>query len=346
MSEGSVLQNPVQSPDREDIAWSSTQLRELRRSMISSEELSRLSKRSQVRWMTLVGFDLSLILLTATVTEYFFSMPLYLAAIIIIAGRQVGIASIALHEGAHRFLSNNATTNHRIGTIFLSALTVPCIGIDIESYRKGHHLDHHRFLLQENDPENELFANLYAHAKTKTLANFISMSFLTLSGIGYLYALLSQIAIGPMVLKLVNGLFIAIMTAGLFLDVYVIKLLFLYWIVPIATWALFVNSIRAMAEHYPSNAFGSDSEIPQELRTRDVVPSLFDKLFVTTRNVNLHLSHHLFPAVPFYNLHTLQQIISKTDTYRKIAHQTKGYHRFIYEYLVLRPEQTTQESSR
>ena len=93
----------------------------------------------------------------------------------------------------------------------------------------------------------------------------------------------------------------------------VIELLLLYWIVPIATWGLFINRIRVIAEHYPVNAYGDGTAFSQKLRTRDVVPSLFDRLFVTTRNVNLHLSHHMFPAVPFYNLEKLHAEISASE---------------------------------
>ena len=34
-------------------------------------------------------------------------------------------------------------------------------------------------------------------------------------------------------------------------------LVVLYWFVPLATWGLFINLIRALAEHYPGDEFGA-----------------------------------------------------------------------------------------
>lgn len=165
---------------------------------------------------------------------------------------------------------------------------------------------------------------------------FLRMSLLTLSGAGYVYGLLRQIVLGTPLQKTVNLVLISGLAIGVIQEIYWVQLLLLYWFVPIATWALFINSIRAMAEHYPEKAFGDAFPYPQELRTRDIKPTLYDKLFVTTRNVNLHLSHHLFPAVPFYNLQKLHDRISTTEAYQRVAHQTRGYHQFVIEYLALR----------
>ncbi len=325
-------------PHSDEIAWNSAALTEIRKALIAPQKLARLIQRDNSRWVSAVTVDLLVIVVAAGLAEYYFNPVTYLLALLVIAGRQAGIASIGLHEGAHRFLAKDSALNHRLGSIILHALTVPCIGIDIEGYRKGHHLTHHRYLLQDADPENEIFARFYAKNKTYTLLSFVGVSVLILSGLGYTIGVLRLIVVGSFAQKLVNLCLVAGVVAAVLLNIYVLQLVLLYWIIPIATWGLYANRIRAMAEHYPVNAYGDDFPFPQELRTRDVVPSLFDKLFVTGRNVNLHLSHHLFPAVPFYNLEELHQIISATDTYQKIAHQTHGYHRFIYEYLFQRPQ--------
>jgi fatty acid desaturase len=112
-----------------------------------------------------------------------------------------------------------------------------------------------------------------------------------------------------------------------------VQLFWLYYVIPMLTWGMFINQLRTMAEHYSRGEFGHDAGIPDVLLTRDVLPSLFDRAFVTTRAVNYHLTHHLFPAVPFYNLARLQRCLKDNTVYRASAHVTHGYHRFLMELL-------------
>lgn len=59
-------------------------------------------------------------------------------------------------------------------------------------------------------------------------------------------------------------------------------------------------------------------------------------MFMVTRGVNYHLTHHLCPQVPFYNLPQLQRELSKSEIYQQYAHVTYGYHRFFLEYFFQR----------
>jgi len=53
-------------------------------------------------------------------------------------------------------------------------------------------------------------------------------------------------------------------------------------------------------------------------------------------NVNYHLTHHLFPGVPFFQLPTLHREIARTEAYRRNAHVTRGYHRVLWEVMFSR----------
>jgi fatty acid desaturase len=99
-----------------------------------------------------------------------------------------------------------------------------------------------------------------------------------------------------------------------------------------------VDQIRSLAEHYPEDVFLRDAQIPEVFRTRDVINSWFDSAFVVTRGVNYHLSHHLCPQIPFYNLADLQTQLAESPVYQQYAHVTYGYHRVLAEYFFHRAE--------
>ena len=105
-----------------------------------------------------------------------------------------------------------------------------------------------------------------------------------------------------------------------------------------STWGIFANQLRATAEHYPEDEYNRGHAVPLVFRTRDIINSWFDKWFIATRSVNLHLTHHLCPQVPFFNLPELQRLLAETPTYRKHAHVTYGYHRVVAEMLFYRKE--------
>lgn len=318
------------------IEWNSDDIRLLKKSMLDQKKLPGLTKKTASAWAILVVIDLLIIGMAALVSELYFSAPLYIIVVMVIAARQVGIGTIALHDGAHGFLAKDQKINHLVGSIMLGALTVPILGIDSKGYRKDGHFKHHRYLLTEQDPENNFVVEAHNKSKWVTRRDFLLLILFTFSGVAYALTLLREVIFSKWIYKCGAILVLAGCILALIFDIYLLKLFLFYWIIPLATWGLFINYIRGLAEHYPINIHGDTFPLPQHLRTRDVVPSIFDKIFVTTRNVNLHLSHHLFPSVPFYNLGKLHQEISASDQYKKFCHQTNGYHRFLYEYLFMR----------
>ena len=69
------------------------------------------------------------------------------------------------------------------------------------------------------------------------------------------------------------------------------------WLVPIYIFSL-LNSVRFIAEHY---------ETPwnqgQLLGTRTIISNQMNRFF--WNNINYHIGHHIYPAVPWYNLQKL-----------------------------------------
>ena len=48
---------------------------------------------------------------------------------------------------------------------------------------------------------------------------------------------------------------------------------------------------------------------------------------------HVHIGHHLYPSVPFYNLRELQRLLMLNPDYAGRAHVTKGYIAFVIELL-------------
>jgi fatty acid desaturase len=118
---------------------------------------------------------------------------------------------------------------------------------------------------------------------------------------------------------------------GAWMSVYPCQIFLYYWLLPLATWGMFVNAVRFITEHYPPGLYGRASAASGMILTRETLPTWFDLLFVATRGINYHLTHHLFPAVPFSKLRQLQRQLAKTNAYQKVAHVTHGYHRALLE---------------
>ena len=73
------------------------------------------------------------------------------------------------------------------------------------------------------------------------------------------------------------------------------------WLIPGYIFS-FLNSVRFIAEHYetPWNA-------GQLAGTRTIISNQVNSFF--WNNINYHIGHHVYPAVPWYNLQKLHQAL-------------------------------------
>ena len=82
------------------------------------------------------------------------------------------------------------------------------------------------------------------------------------------------------------------------------------WVLPMSTLTVLFVRIRSVTEHL---------HLPRETefnRTRHVQAYLLEKLTISPLNINVHIAHHLFPAVPQYNLPALHNLLLKCPPYR------------------------------
>jgi fatty acid desaturase len=201
------------------------------------------------------------------------------------------------------------------------------------------HFEHHRLTNTDNDPDFKLFTAIFSMSPRAKLLGLLR----TLSGIDFILKFVNDFKNASLLRRCLIAVAVMAIIAGLVGSVYPIKLFVLYWLIPFATWGSFVNVVRVVTEHYPPEFYRTVESRENIFLTRDVSLSWFDSIFVMTRGNNYHLTHHLFPSVPFFRLGKLHKEIAASDVYRRSAHVTHGYHRALME--VIFPERYSNPSS-
>jgi fatty acid desaturase len=290
-----------------------------------AEDVRELSTLSSWRAIRAIGFQWAVIGAAAGVAIVSGHWIVYLLAIAVIGTRQHAIAVLA-HEGAHHRLFRVRRTNDIVSDLML-AFTM---GVSTRAYRKTH-LGHHSHTATDQDPDVQFARQspqLWGWPKPPREALVIFLKDLLginavldarmtrWSAIGRLSPQ-SQDPLSPLERALFVS-FVAAALVGLALTGWWWQVVVL-WAVPAVTVFPTISRLRAIAEHM---SLEGRSELNA---TREMLPSVWDRLLVAPCNVNYHLSHHLFPSVPFYNLPALHARLMKEPEFRKYAHITRGY---------------------
>lgn len=270
-------------------------------SVFTPDELLRLKRKSNLRgaWMVLHAWA---VISGAMALFAWWPNPLaFLAAVVIIGARQLGLA-ILMHDAAHGLLFTNNRVNDWVGAWLLGD---PLMS-DIYAYRTYHVL-HHRFTQQPNDPDLSLAApfpitrasfagkairDLTGQTAYKQRAAALRRAFRKSSAD---MTVTSQFGQG---LTRFGGFFIssAILFAILALAGHPWFFLTL-WVVPLMTFNQLITRIRSIAEH----SMVTDNDDPMR-NTRTTHANWVARALIAPYFVNYHLEHHLLMAVPCYNL--------------------------------------------
>ena len=257
--------------------------------------------------------------------------PAVLAAIVIVGGRQLGLA-ILMHDAAHGLLSRDRGRNNRMGEWLAGAP----VGSDLKAYR-AYHLTHHRYTQQDEDPDLELsspFPTSRASLRRKILRDLTGRTFLKTRGsqlvMGWrafepqLSALLRKQEARADAARRDPGLLPSQERANgsrgevrsfagaamlRFLGVNLVLLIvpwalgagpwpFLIWLAALATTFQLFLRVRNIAEH-ACTATGSDDPFTHARTTH---ANWLERATVAPYWVNYHSEHHLFMAVPCYRL--------------------------------------------
>lgn len=263
---------------------------------------------------------------------YFDSPPAYLAGMLLVATRQHALI-IVLHDSIHRCLFTNKFANEYVADLLLGIPT----NLMVRGLR-AHHLAHHRHFGTETDPDrraNEMLpqvAGQLLHRRASTYAIYFFRRAWMYLTIGTVISLLlpqrdPESAYSPkerVALLAWVGLWLGIITwFGLWFDFIVL------WIVPYVAILPVAIFIRGRAEH--------DIEYTEEVKVaRFVNAGPLGRFFISPNFIQYHSQHHLYPAVPSFNLPKLQAILMEDPVYREHAIITPGYVAWFKELLARR----------
>ena len=254
---------------------------------------------------------------------------LYLAAIVVIAAKQHALAVI-VHDATHYRVFKSRFVNEYVGNLFCA---FP-IFISIQGYRGEHQL-HHLWTNTREDPCLYMFDKDKAWQWPKTSGQALWQILTDVTGLNILrnlklirrWAPIGQWLMhnrNPQLNRRVTTdalyylAFWAIILSILTL-LGALKMFLLLWMLPAFTFYVLFSRLRWISEH----PYGSLTEIGFKIRHVES-PSL-ERFFIAPLNVNYHIAHHLFPAVPLYNLPYAHHRLLQYSAYREEADRYHSY---------------------
>ncbi len=238
--------------------------------------------------------------------------PLAIPLVVVLVGnRQLGLF-ILMHDAAHGALHGNRAVNDWVGKWLC--------GFDLHAYR-AYHLQHHRFVQQDLDPDLALSAPFPVTRQSlwrKVLRDLTGQTFFkqrfgglvaqlkTPDGVSRWRVLRAEAARQRLFLAS-NALGLAVFSA-----VGLGWAWLLMWLLPMATWLPLISRLRNISEH----ALVAQNE-PDPLRhARTTHANFFERILIAPYWVNYHCEHHMFTQIACWNLpraHRLLESQGATD---------------------------------
>jgi fatty acid desaturase len=283
--------------------------------LLTKDEIRRLSEIDSRKVMLIFGFELLLVAAAIAVSETWFNPVTYLIAVLIIGTRINGIGAL-MHDAAHHRIFKNRVLNDVVGEIMAFPTTASMAG-----YRNSH-FSHHRELNSHKDPDwtRHLMLDDYEFPTPQIeFARRVALHFVGFrvkqSIVGFhqnkdtrdIPALTLWLRLAA-----ITGLIAASIAFGFW------KGLLLYWLVPLLTVFVGIRYLRGVSEHYAVRREGVLSE------SRTVLAPAWQLFLIAPWGLNYHLEHHLYPAVPCYNLAAAHRILMTREPYAQAAHITRG----------------------
>ncbi|AOE87529.1 guanitoxin biosynthesis L-arginine gamma (S) hydroxylase [Pseudomonas sp. TCU-HL1] len=235
----------------------------------------------------------------------------YPISLLVIGSRQRALATV-LHEASHGILAKNKKLELVLGTFFSGYLIFQTWG----SYKKSHTLDHHHKLGDSGkDPDFKYYQDsgvfevetragfIYKHLVKPALFLNVFKSLKYLINNRFLRAKNPKELVG-VVLSQVCLFLVFYFSVG-------VEGYFLFWMIPYLTTFQALTWFIELAEHYPMIATAKTDLCATRNRFSHPVESFFTGM----HGENFHLIHHLFPAVPYWNLKRARQVLLKDRNY-------------------------------
>ena len=293
--------------------------RRRQRLLLTQEEIRKLCVINDWRSAFGVLQTLSVIVGVITLALVFWHPLVIIPAIILIASRQHALF-VLVHDAAHYRLFKARWLNDFVGRF----LAMPG-GISMCTYRVVHRL-HHNHLFEQCDPDVPLIAgyprgqrylliklgkDLIGLNAWKTFKYFFGAPVINDDAAGANRPLDDT---APSLRKAARhdrwwvvawhcGVSTAALVGGWWYEYLIL------WLLPLVTLMQVLLRLRAVLEH---GAVSDQSSVLRSART-NLGPNWL-MWFLFPHCVNYHIEHHLFPAIPFYNLPECHKILADNGT--------------------------------
>jgi fatty acid desaturase len=297
--------------------------------MNSSLDLKKIIPRSEIKKFSTVSSWRSVLLmlslhfmiwLLAFSAQKFDLWWCYLLIIILISGLQHHLLTL-MHEGAHYLVHPKLKWNDSL----TQALCAFPLGSQLKDYRYIH-LQHHRY---SGDPELDPEVSFYRKTQIgygDQKKSFLSVILGDISGKYTLKSVLFFQKFGQKkvqegkIRKLKSSDFIYGVLGILFmistpLLLGFLKIYIFLWIISFLTLTPWLVRWHSIGEHTGINEpFEQDKTLTHEL------PFLVNFFLYPIRSY-LHLEHHLFPQIPWYQISSFRKTLLKNPTYQRESHK-------------------------
>lgn len=292
--------------------------------MLRPEQIRELTIPSAVRTWLAIALDWIMIA-GGFAAAILFPHPLVWVLCFIFLARQQLALAILMHDGAHRRLFKSAKWNDFVGQFLCAAP----LFFSLYSYQTLH-LKHHREPLAPTDPDLSLIGGYPI-----PLSSLLRKLARDASGLSYfkfiryfIYMARKPKASGEKVEREVGPKELKLQAAGnrmslpmITFSILLVALLMwgalfaaghgwyflFFWVLPAITALQVLLRIRGIAEHA-----GYQPNPDQRTNARTVINPIQTFIFAP-HNVHYHIEHHVYPAVPFYNLPKLHRLMMEQN---------------------------------
>lgn len=257
------------------------------------------SSWASINILLVILFILSL--LSCHFLAFEFGHKKYLFFLTPLLGAQIYKLTIVMHDACHFTLYKSRASN-----IFIGRLCEAFLGTSFAKFRAAH-FEHHRYCGTVKDTAEGNFRKLEGCSPLYFIYHMLRPLF----GFGYLDALKYYAKYDSMetaqkrlpfqtpwfirvIMTLVVQLLIIIIATGFWQQ----PVLIIVYPLIAATFGIFFSRLRGLAEHVSHYS----TPLRGECFVRTHSANWFDEIFFYCLNMNYHLEHHLYPAIPSANL--------------------------------------------
>lgn len=271
-----------------------------------------------------IGYDWSIIVCAIIFAKVFPTWWAYVISIAIIGSRMRAFDNL-MHEASHVLLFKNRTLNKWMACLFAA---FP-VFTSYTTYCNSHFL-HHRHLWDiDNDPDTKRYSLIGLDKPQKSVRGFIMKHIikpLTLTHVPkYIYGTIKVNIFSkeePWSERMAKILFwLLIITASIIFNFW--QELILFWFVPLLTTFQIIRYWAEMAEH---SGLKNENEL---YASRNTFGNPIERFLLHPHHDNYHLVHHLFPAIPHYNLKKAHLVLMEDPSYKEAHHCTGFFKSFL-----------------